>query len=82
MGVGEMNGLRNGGRAEELSIGALIRLCQFLQHLQCVGLTDPTGGLWLGGWLTFAFRRLDWPKQFMNDSPHCQADSLTARLGT
>ena len=30
------------------------------------------------GWLTFASRPLGWPEQFMNDSPHCQADSLLA----
>ena len=32
----------------------------------------------MGGWLTFASRLLGRPKQFMNDSPHCQADSLFA----
>lgn len=33
------------GGVKEMSFGALIRLRQFLQHLQCVGLRDPTGGL-------------------------------------
>lgn len=33
------------GGAKEMSFSALIRPRQFLQHLQCVGLSDPTGGL-------------------------------------
>lgn len=63
-----------------MSFGALIRLCQFLQHLQCVGMRDPTGGLEgrAGRWLTFASCLLSRPQKFMNDSPYCQADSLLA----
>ena len=47
-----------------MSFGAWIRPRQFLQHLQCVGLSDPTGGVGgagLGGWLTFASRLLGRP---------------------
>lgn len=40
------------GGVEETSFDALIRSRQFLQHLQCVGLSDPTGGLeGRDGWL-------------------------------
>lgn len=66
------------GGAKEKSFGASIPPRQFLQHLQCVGLSDPTGELGGVGWLTFASRPLGWSEQFMNDSPHCQADSLLA----
>lgn len=66
------------GGAKEKSFGASIPPRQFPQHLQCVGLSDPTGELRGVGWLTFASRPLGWPEQFMNDSPHCQADSLLA----
>lgn len=33
-----------------MSFGASSRPRQFLQHLQCVGLSDPTGGLGEWGW--------------------------------
>lgn len=68
------------GGVEGMSFGALIRSRHFLQHLQCVGLSDPTGGLeGRAGRLTdVCFPSPGSPGQFMNDSLHCQADSLLA----
>lgn len=62
-----------------MSFGAWIRPRQFLQHLQCVGLSDPTGGGWggrTGRLADVCFPPAGSAEQFMNDSPHCQADSL------